>query len=261
MIKRDEVFIAGITRIADFPFNPVMAIKFSLYVDHLVLGFDCKGGYGKYNNTNYISGEIWYELFKRVKPFPASVSVDMFKCSTHAGARNMGDHFLEELLRRLDGIKPDFVLECEADAHFDYGPDFDKDLLDFINSDADMWMMASDVETIDNRNVPNPWSAPHCRGYRWYPGIYYRNGFCQIQPVSKSKNPRMDGWLERKLPNSAVENIVPKRFTGTTRLKHYPIFTKQMEEERWKYYGKSHVKHAYKWSNLECPDLSWLDNK
>ncbi len=228
--------IAGITRIADFPFNPIMAIKFSQYVDHLVLGFDTAGGYGAFNGTQYINGATWYELFKRVVPFPSSVTVDMFLANTPAGSRHgirQGTYFNEELLRRLDTVKPDIVLECEADAHFDYGSGWEKDLANFIRSGADMWMMHTDTVTIDDRPAPEFPMAAHCRGFRWFKGVsYYGGGGCCMIKIPDRK---------------------PRKFLGKTRLKHYPIFTKELQQERWAYYGDHKVERIYRDAGMEYP--------
>lgn len=226
--------IAGITRIADFPFNPVMAIKLSQYVDHLVLGFDAQGGYGKYNGTDYVDGQTWFELFARVNPFPSTVTADMFLCKTNAGTHRRGYYFNEELLRRLDSVRPDYVLECEADAHFDSG--FEKDLARFVESGRDMLLMNCDTVTADGRAVPEFPIAAHCRAYKWAEGVTYSGagGCCYVK------------YLDKR----------PTYFRAKTRLQHYPIFTRKLEKERWKYYGTYKVGRIYEEAKMPCPKLS-----
>jgi hypothetical protein len=257
MVKREDVFIAGITRIADFPFNPVMAIKFSQYVDYLVLAFDGVGGYGLHNGTSYTDGLTWYEFFKRVKPFPPHVTVDMYVSQTGAGARLMGDGFLEEMLRRLDFVMPDFVLECEADAMFDYGPQFDKDIEGFINSGADMLLMGNKCISSNGRAIPDFPIAVHCRGYRWYPGVYYRHGFCKV--MAERPGATMDGWRERKLHVDLITEKIPEYYYAESKLQHFPLFTERMERERWEYYGKAHAEHIYICAEMDIPDLSYVE--
>jgi hypothetical protein len=257
MVKREDVFIAGITRVADFPFNPVMAIKFAQYVDHLVLAFDGVGGYGRHNGTNYTDGVTWYELFKKVMPFPPTLSVQMYVSQTGAGACAMGDGFLEEMLRKLDIIMPDFVLECEADAMFDYGPAFDQDIEGFINSGADLLWMGNTCISGDGREVPDFPIAPHCRGYRWYPGVYYRDGFCMV--MAPPENPTMDGWKERKLHRDDIPQRVASKYEAKTKLQHFPLFTERLERERWLYYGRSHAEHIYICAEMDIPDLSYVE--
>jgi len=238
--KRSNIKIAGITRIADMPFNPVMAIKLSYYVDHLVLGFDSQGGYGRFNDTNYIDGATWLEIFKRVHPFPDTCTVDMFLTNTIAGYRRghvkkkgVNYYFLQELLNRLDRVKPDIVLECEADAHYDYTNGFLDDLEDFINSDCDYWMMATDTETIDGREVPWCPKAPHCRAYKWYPGIEYSGALCRVVPENGE---------------------APKIFRGKTNLKHYHLFTKKVEHERYRYYGEGQTYRFFRRADIDVPN-------
>ena len=221
-MPRKGKVVAGITRIADFPFNPIMAIKLSYFCDHLVLGFDAQGGYGKSNGTDYIDGKTWYNLFKKVNPFPKSCTVDMFLTKATANPRVANDwsmSYLEELLRRLDDVKPDILLECEADACFSDG--FEQELDEFIESGRHVWLMDAMSVSEGDRWVPEAVWCEHQRAAKWWPGITYNwpggVGFC----ISKHEA-------------DPGERTV---FRGKTVLWHFPFFTKKMEEERKRQYG------------------------
>jgi len=266
--KRKDVFIAGLTRISDMPLGPVMVAKFAQYVDYLVLSFDGSGDYSRYNRTNYIDALTWYELFKRVRPFPNDLPVNMFVSKITCGAQNMNNTWLEEMLRRLDDVKPDFVLECESDASFDYGPDFDEDVENFINSNADMWIMNNTCPKMEEgRDGPHFPRHGHCRGYRWFPGVYYRGGFCKIWPPDE-RGFVADRWKERPMHVNDVPPTKAKLWTGKTKFQHYCIFSERLERERWEYYGRSRVERLYEVDNqfrkrfgdpeLPLPDLDWM---
>jgi hypothetical protein len=216
--------IAGITRIADFPLAPLMAIEFSKYLDYLVIGFETREGYG----TQHLSGRDWFNFLNRNNPF--RIPVDMFMCETYAGRKYLGDHFLEELLRRLDDVKPDVVLECETDAMF--GPGFDDDLNEFLSNDYDSMTMDTEAVTDDGRWSPDNW-CPHMRGYKWHPEVSYNYG---------------GGCCRVKLPDQH------RNYHCRSKLQHYPFFTKQLEAERRLYYGEAHTEQVYQHYNAEVPE-------
>lgn len=225
VIRNKNYLVAGLTRIADFPINPVMALNFSHYLDYLVLGFDTTGGYSKYVENQFITAKAWYELFKTINPFDKNVKVDLFESKTYAGSRNLGDHFLEEMLRRLDDVKPDIVLECEADASFDYEHGFLEDLEEFACGEYDVMLMQARTMAVDGRFVAEFPLCEHCRAYKWFEGVTYcgGNGFCQ--PCYTGREMRI--------------------YRAKTKLLHFPVYTREMEEYRWVYYGEEKVREIH----------------
>jgi hypothetical protein len=220
------VKVAGITRVADHPMNPIMAINFSYHVDHLVLGFDGFKGYHGCHDSGMV-GKEWYEFFKQIRPFPSSVTVDMFITETRAGGRHLGDHYLEELLRRLDDVKPDVVLEIEADATMKFDKLWYDEFQEFVMGDFDLWLMRCENLVSDGREVPQFPVCEHCRAYKWFEGVSYDHGggFCR-PGLPKGK----DKW---------------KIYRGKSMLQHYAIFTLRLQEERWQYYGAHKVHLIY----------------
>ena len=239
--------IAGLVRIADFPFNPVMALNFAKYVDHLVVPFDGTGGYNApfvgsiqrgtvdYPNVrlvNYVGGEVWHKLFETIDPWPEHCTVDQWLSDQpfHGG------HWLEEMIRRLDDVRPDIVVECEADAAMEWGGPWEDDLLRFWESDKEILLTRTktmcpgiDKNNMcdDGRYVPEFPVCEHCRAYKWKEGITYHGGkgFCvPVYPNSDSGDP-----------------VHPTAMRAKTRMLHYPIFTEDLQEQRWAFYGKGKV--------------------
>ena len=202
-----EPFIAGIMQLTEFPLSPVMAINFSNHVNHLVLGFEPK--HPVYGNAEYVAAEEWHELFKRIKPFPENVTVDMF---TNPDYENQFGN--ETMLRRLDDIKPDVVFQCDSDTTFDY----------------DILIFRSKCETVDNRYAPDFPHVDHCRAIKWFPGLTYNGkntcGFCVPHHPDS-----MGQWKAYYAKHS--HEI------------HLPLYTKKLEDERWKYYGEDLTRRTY----------------
>jgi len=238
----------------------MMVMNFSLHLDYLVLGVETGKGYAEYNGTSYVDGATWYELFNLLKPWKPGLTVDMFKASTTAGVKHLGDHFLDEMLQRLADVKPDYVLECESDASFEWGRGFEEDLAEFIRGDYDTMYMLATCPTVNGHVSPTyPWTH-HCRAYKWYPGIYYRGGLCKVSPQYPGVKPS-DMYLqpsELPLLQDAYDKYKP--YTAKSHLLHLANFTPKLQEERWKFYGYDLVKVIYEVGNprLPLPDLSFL---
>ncbi len=235
-MKFNDLKIAGLTRIADCPVNPILTVNFTRHLDILILAFDNGNGYGRRNNTNHLDGKTWYEFFKKVNPFPKTLHVEYVLSDIKAGSGTLSYHYLEELLRKLDVHKPDIVLECESDASFEYDNGFEEDLQGFVDTKCDTMLMKARTMTIDNRPVPQFPVSAHCRGYKWYPNITYypRGGLCTPH------------WpFERRKHN----------FWCKSHLLHFPIYTPEMQKERWDFYGEKKVKNIFKQSKLAGFDV------
>jgi len=219
-------------RLTDFPLSPLLLLDFCKYIDYLVLAFDPYGGYTK---GKYPSGREWYEAFKLVNPFPPRLKVDMFMAETVPFGG--GPNWMEEMLRRLDPVKPDYVIVPEADEALPRN--FKKEMKEFIASDADIMVALFEMPTFPEREVPIITWCHHCRAYKWFPGITYTKsrGFCWIGP---------DG--DRVYKVHKMKSLV----------RHFSLFTPTLEKEKVRYYGKGKSKHIYEKFGLEAP---WEEDK
>jgi len=132
------------------------------------------------------------------------------------------------MLRRLDDVRPDYVLECESDASFAYGDGFEEDLQNFIEGDYDVWISRCMTAAVDDRYVPEYPISRHAWGYKWRPGISYQGGnspgFC--------------------IPHNDLDREY-KFYEGKSFPRHFPLYTQEMEDIRWRLYGPEKVKAIY----------------
>tara|TARA_R110000765_G_scaffold49349_1_gene100334 strand:- start:430 stop:1116 length:687 start_codon:yes stop_codon:yes gene_type:complete len=224
--------VAGLMRVADFPLFPVMlnALCLNPYLTHLVLAFDDFGyrkNYQKnleqYKGENHytINGFEWFSLISENYIFPQKLSVDLYKSEV----KGVGG--LEEMLRRLDQVKPDYVFLQDSDEKFDYKNGWNSDFEEFTKSGADVWRFSFITATDDKRYLPPFPRAPHCKAFKWSPDVTFRgsHGFCE--PVYSSGR-------------------IKKPFSGKTKILHFPFFTKSMQEQRLTMYGPKHPLAQYK---------------
>lgn len=219
--------VAALMRVADYPLFPVMLQRLccNKKITHLVLSFD---GYG-YNNTykknsnlyngpnHYtINGLEWYSLISKHFIFPDNISVDLYKSD------RKGIGHLEDMLRRLDKVRPDYVLLCDTDESFDYENGWYTDFDDFVKSKKDIFNVSFSTMTDDDRHFPAFPKFDHCKGFKWKPDVTYigSGGFCE--PIyKKSKNKKT-------------------KYKCSTKMLHFPFFTKNMQRQRISMYGKNH---------------------
>jgi hypothetical protein len=164
-------------------------------------------------------------MLRLLHPFPDSVTIDLLEPNEDQYLYNFG---LEEMVRRLDDVKPDYVLECESDASFPYGNGFEEDLEEFIEGDYDIWMSRCVSTTVDERYVPEFPISEHCWGYKWRPGINYCGG-------------NTPGFV---VPHNDLGRPY-KEYHGKSRPYHFPLYTKELEEIRWNLYEKDKVDHLF----------------
>ena len=224
--------VASLMRVADFPLFPVMlnSLCQNPYLTHLVLAFDnfgYKKNYQKnlkeYKGQNHytIDGFEWFSLIRKHFIFPKHLSVDLYK----SAVKGVGG--LEEMLRRLDRVKPDYVLLQDSDEKFDYENGWNSDFEEFTKSGADVLNFSFFTETDDNRQLPPFPLLPHCKAFKWESDVTFvgSHGFCE--PVYRG-------------------GIIKKPFKGKTKILHFPFFTKSMQEQRITMYGDKHPLSKYK---------------
>lgn len=231
--------IAGIMRVADFPFFPAIATHFSKQLDHLVISFVPNSYYeiSSYligDNKFYdgvrhycINGYDWCDLMKYVDFISSGCVVDAYKSVT------IGTDY-EEPLRRLDSIKPDYVILLDTDDALQYGGPWEEDLDEFIRGDYDVMMMKAVCVGNDDRKWPDIYTfpvCPHMRAFKWNPSSTFigSGGFCEVAAGEDSPGGN-------------------KRYIAKSRLIHLPFFTREMQREREWMYGRDKVlqqKEAY----------------
>ena len=122
----------------------------------------------------------------------------------------------EKLIRSLDDVKPDVVLQPDHDETFE--PTIHQELTEFLasNKDAIMFSYRAPMPTCDNRVVFKGRAyppAPHMLGFRWKPGLTFRPycGYCQV--TNYANNPAIV-WKAR------------------TKVLHYCMWTPEMEAKK-----------------------------
>ncbi len=122
----------------------------------------------------------------------------------------------EEMLRMVDNAKADIVLIPDQDEMFD--DTIAADLQAFEKSGKDLMMFRFTNPTDDGRVIPElngksyP-SLPHCTGFRWMPSLTYHPYAGLCIPTNYANKP-------------------DNRYNASTIVKHYCMWTKELEEEK-----------------------------
>ena len=128
----------------------------------------------------------------------------------------------EELLRMLDEVKPQIVLTPDQDEIYE---DRIKDeLVSFWNSDKSMMFFNyfAPMPTDDGRIIPElkgePYpSLPHCGAFKWRPGLSFHPAYAGLKQPTQ------------------YANIPDNRYSAITKIKHYCMYTKELEESKKKW--------------------------
>ena len=222
--------IAGMMSIGDDPLSVTMAVKLSQLVDYMVIRYDVLRGRKK----DGAGGRWHYELLRRTEPF--AIPVD--HCETEV-IHKAGFVWREEMLRRLDHVRPEYVICMDADECA--GPNFDKSMEWFKASRCDMLLFRYDMITVDGRAVPQTPKVPHCKAFRWVPGLTFKGA---------------KGFGRPTFPHKPVTEILAK-----TKMHHYSFFTPEMQEEKLRHYltfKKPHeVKQMFTDGGIEAQFEGW----
>lgn len=122
----------------------------------------------------------------------------------------------EDLLRMIDDVKPDVVLIPDHDEM--YEDTIKEDIKKFCDSGKDMMFFDFITPTDDGRIIPElngkgyP-SLAHCSGFRWVEGLTYYP-YCGLAMPTNYAN----------VPNN--------RYHAVTKIKHYAMWTKELEEKK-----------------------------
>ncbi len=83
-----------------------------------------------------------------------------------------GNLWREPLLRSLDEIRPEFVLQPDSDETF--GPNFDEDFTTFKDCGLDMMMFNYKMMTEDGTYLKPIPRKRHCKIFRWKPSLKFK---------------------------------------------------------------------------------------
>ena len=186
--------VAGVMAISDFILAPLMADDLARRCDMVVLRFDAING-SKTVFNKCVAAASFYRI-------PVYV--------VRSKERWNRWNWREQMLRRLDSVKPDYVLAPDSDEKFDQL--FDQDFRDFVESGRDIMMFDYVMATMDGRPVPKYPGARHCKAFRWVSGLGYR-------PYGGYARPTWPG-------RSCVA------FNAQTPIHHYCFYSPEMEQ--WK---------------------------
>jgi len=154
--------IAGIMSVSWFPFSAEFIEDLSKYVDHLVLYFDLphdKGGFGRY--------EVFDQCLEKIKELNCPVDI------VHGEEKWNPWNWREKLIRALDKVKPEYVINLDSDEQIDL--EFFNEFKRFTKSNTNtIMMMYAKMVTADGREVKRYPKAKHCKAFKWYPGITYK---------------------------------------------------------------------------------------
>lgn len=130
----------------------------------------------------------------------------------------------EESIRMLDEVKPDVVICLDDDEMFDRDPR--PDIEKFMASDKDAMMISyTPLPSDDGRTIINGAAfppCPHMKIYKWKPGLTYKpyQGYARVTDYAHDQS---------------------KHFYPEVKIKHYCMFTKEMEVQK-----KAYLRKLYK---------------
>jgi hypothetical protein len=153
--------IAGIMAVHDFPMDIECILDLLPRVDTITIWLDQRAAHRRPEIKALLHGPSGAHLERRV-------IIDAARPWQHCS----GWIWREPLMRSLDDVKPDFVLQPDSDEKF--GPDFEQDLETFPSSGADLLMFGYEMPTADGAWVPTAPRARHCKVIRWRPKLSFQ---------------------------------------------------------------------------------------
>lgn len=228
--------IVGMMAIADCPITIASVIKLSKLVDYLILRYDIVQG----NRRDGAGGRLYSALFRRLDLF--NVPVCHFDATT--GYKG-GKFWREEMLEKAHELEPELVFLFDSDEIMEDENGFWQDVEKFRGSQCDVLMFRNIMATSDGRNVPHAAKAPHCKVFKWMPGIsffrqtqsYVGGGGCGVPCFPKAKY-RMQ--------------------IAETNIMHYSMFTPEMESDKLKWYlsfkSEKNIRTMFKQGGLDTFD-------
>lgn len=152
--------LAGIMAMHDFPLDVQCLLDLLPRVQTITIWLDQRSAHRRPEIKSLLHGPHGSHLVRRT-------IID----AAERWRRCSGWIWREPLLRSLDDIRPDYVLQPDSDETFGQG--FDADLTAFSASGADLLMFDYDMPTADGMWVPRSPRARHCKVIRWRPELSF----------------------------------------------------------------------------------------
>jgi len=155
MTAINDKVIAGLMAITDFKLAPEMVKDVSQYCDYMVLRYD--------ENTR--NKKIFNECVRVAKKY------NEFVIAYSEGGEYNEWNWRESLIRKLDVLRPDWVIFLDQDEKF--GDGLIEDLKYWQHSNALRLEFMHEMVTKDGVEVPLYPYRRHCKIFKWHKGISY----------------------------------------------------------------------------------------
>lgn len=199
----DDKIIAGLMAITDFKLAPEMVRDVSNYCDYMILRYDEKTGNKK------IFDECT-DIAKNHNNF----------CRAYSENKDFNRwNWRESLIRRLDHLKPDYVIFLDEDEMLGYK--FIDDFKIFTETGLNRLEFLYTMVTENDVNVPLYPYRRHTKVFRWFPGITYKP------------------YRNFARPNFPKET---KALKAVSKIEHFCFYNKKMRKEKI-------IKGHIKWNN------------
>ncbi|RLI64564.1 MAG: hypothetical protein DRO67_03945, partial [Candidatus Asgardarchaeum californiense] len=195
--------VAGIMSISWFPLSAEFVTDLARQVDHLVLWFDLpkdKGGAG--------DPKILADCKERLKEIDCTVEIIESKRKWSQWK------WREDLIRALDKVKPEYVITLDSDEQLDqaFYEEFEQFKRDKYST---IFMSMPEMITADEREVDKTPACMHCKAFKWYPGITYKD---------------YKGYAIPNLPVRPVPDYHINSFYAKSKYRHYCYYTPEIEQ-------------------------------
>ena len=201
--ESNKGLVAGIMSVSWFPLSPEFVTDLARQVDHLVLWFDLpkdKGGAG--------DPKIFSAVRERLKEVNCSVEI------IESPVKWSQWRWREDLIRALDKVKPEYVITLDSDEQL--SPEFYEEFEKFKKDKySTIFMSSPEMITADGREVETTPTCMHCKAFKWYPGITYKD---------------YGGYAIPNLPVRPVPDYHINSFQAKSKYRHYCYYTPEIEQ-------------------------------
>jgi len=232
----------GLMAVADCPVTTASAVKLSRLVDYIVFRYDVVNG----NKRNGEGGKFHSALFRQSNLF--DIPVEHFDATTGYSG---GTFWREEMLERINHLEPELVFLFDSDEIISDEKQLLDDIERFRQSNDDYLMFNYRMASSDGRNIPQTPTAPHCKIFKWMPGI----SFYQKSPDYGGGK----GFGKPHLPKRRCTAMI-----ADTVMDHYSMFTPDMQEDKLSWYcsfkSPGGVNRMFDAGNIEGFNEYWIEH-